>query len=459
MEMADPLEEEDEEIESTAQSATSIFKATTPTTTSHVTLKPKQPRLDESFAKQISFQSGSKATELNNKLVFMLTKDYMPIRTVQKEGFQEFVKALNPLYKLPSRKTVTDLIEEKYDYLSNLTKERLSTIESLSLTTDIWTEPLNSKSYLGLTAHYLFANKCKSITIGVQELDERHTSNNLKDWLLNLLDEWRIKRENIVAMISDNGANIKKAIIDIFGADKHIPCFAHTLNLVPSKIIETDELISPLIKKVKTIVTYFKKSVFASDQLRVYSQLKLIQSIETRWNSTYDMLFRFMELSDAISLILLKCTTAPSMLTATELQTVKEFTDLLKPFEEATKIVCGESYVTASKIIPFINILKRKLEMYVPVTDTAKHLKKTLMEGFTKRFENIEKVSIIAMATLLDPRFKKIHFLDKIACSRAIDKISKMLSTEEKQRDKELLPEVEKIKIMEKKTFGHIINN
>lgn len=214
-----------------------------------------------------------------------------------------------------------------------------------------------------------------SLTIGVQELDERHTSNNLKDWLLNILDEWRIKRENIVAVISDNGANIKKAIINLFGADKHLPCFAHTLNLVPSKIIETDELISPLIKKVKTIVTYFKKSVFALDQLRIHSQLKLIQSIETRWNSTYDMLLRFVELTDAISLILLKCTTSPPILTATELQTIKEFIHLLKPFEEATKIIYGESYVTASKIIPVINILKRKLEMYIPVTDTAKHLK------------------------------------------------------------------------------------
>lgn len=202
---------------------------------------------------------------MNNKLVFMLTKDNMPIRTVEKEGFQEFVKSLNPLYKLPSRKTVTQLIEEKYDYLSNLIKEKLSTIESLSLTTDVWTEPLNSKNYLGLTAHYLFDDECKSVTIGIQELDERHTSDNLKAWLLDRINEWRMKRENIVAVISDNAANIKKTIIDAFGADKHLPCFAHTLNLGPSKIIETDELISPLIKKVKTIVTYFKKSVFASD--------------------------------------------------------------------------------------------------------------------------------------------------------------------------------------------------
>lgn len=132
------------------------------------------------------------------------------------------------------------------------------------------------------------------------------------------------------------------------------------------------------------------------------------------------------------------------MLTAIELQTIKEFIDLLKPLEEATKIVCGESYVTASKTIPVINILKRKLEMYLPITDTAKHLRKTLMEQFAKRFENIEKMSIIAVATLLDPRFKKIHFFYKIACSRAIDKISKALSNVEKQKDKEPLPEVEK---------------
>jgi len=53
------------------------------------------------------------------------------------------------------------------------------------------------------------------------------------------------------------------------------------LNLVVSKIIEEDFIVDNFCKMVKTIVSYFKRSVVA-DQLRLDTNLKLIQSIETR---------------------------------------------------------------------------------------------------------------------------------------------------------------------------------
>lgn len=80
-----------------------------------------------------------------------------------------------------------------------------------------------------------------------------------------------------------------------------MPCFAHTLNLVPAKIIDEDNVVKGFCAKIKDIVTYFKRSVIAADQLRLNLNLKLIQSVDTRWNSTYNMLERFMQLSEKIS--------------------------------------------------------------------------------------------------------------------------------------------------------------
>lgn len=62
----------------------------------------------------------------------------------------------------------------------------------MSLTTDIWTDVLNTKSYLGLTAHYVEGNEYKSAIIGVHELDDRHTSENLQEWVDAVLQEWSI---------------------------------------------------------------------------------------------------------------------------------------------------------------------------------------------------------------------------------------------------------------------------
>lgn len=359
----------------------------------------------------------------------MIAKDNLPFRVVEKVGFQTFMNTILPLYKIPSRKTITHLIQEKYELLSNMTKAQLSEVKYLSLTTDIWTEPLNTKSFLGLTAHFLVNEQHKSVTIGVVELTERHQSEYLKNWLLSLINKWNINIESIVVVVSDNGANIKKAIVDAFGGDKHLPCFAHTLNLVPAKIIDENDVVKDFCAKIKNIVTFFKKSVIAADQLRLYSDLKLIQSVETRWNSTHSMLERFIQLSEKISCIILQCPTAPPMLSASELQSTKEFVQLLKPFEDATKIICGEHYLTASKVIPIVNILRNKLQAFEPSTDIGHHFKKALIDQFMKRFDSMEQVSLLAIATILDPRFKNINFIDKIACSQAINKITRFINS------------------------------
>lgn len=141
------------------------------------------------------------------------------------------------------------------------------------------------------------------------------------------------------------------------------------------------------------------------------------------------MLERFIQLSDKISCIILQCPTTPPMLTASELQMAKEFVHLLKPFEDATNIICGEYYLTASKVIPIINIKKNKFQSFEPSTDIGQHFKKALNDQFMKRFVNVEQVSLLAIATILDPRFKNINCTDKIACSQAINKITRCINS------------------------------
>lgn len=383
---------------------------------------------------------GSKAAEITNKLLYMIAKDNMPFSTVENEGFLTFMKTVVPLYTIPSRRTVTRLLEGKYDLLSSMVKVQLSEIKDVSLTTDIWMDSLNTKSFLGVTSHFILNDEHKSVTIGVTELKERHTSDYITSWLLEITKDWNISKENIIVCVSDNAANMKKGIIDAFGSDKHLPCFAHTLNLVPSKIIENDAVVSSLCKKVKAIVHYFKKSGPAADELRNVTDLKLKQSMEVRWNSTYYMLERFIDLSDKIAPLLLKSPSAPSMLSAIELQTAQELIKLLKPFEEATKILCGESYLTASKVIPVIHTLKIKMERYQVESQSGQQITKLILDEFNKRFAKIEQMPSIAIATILDPRFKKIHFTDKLACSQAINKISKIMNDAVLQGDKTTFP-------------------
>ncbi|EZA61391.1 hypothetical protein X777_12298, partial [Ooceraea biroi] len=94
-----------------------------------------------------------------------------------------------------------------------------------------------------------------------------------------------------------------------------------------------------------------------------------------------------------------------------------EIVEVLQPLEKLTREVCGERFVTASKIIPLINCLKNKIEKLRGSikTQTALSLVDHLQNSISMRFGQIENNYIMATSTTLDPRFKKLHFNQPLA--------------------------------------------
>lgn len=85
----------------------------------------------------------------------MISVDNMPFCTPEKRGFKKFVKTLQPLYKLPSEKTREKLFDDKCVQLKEKIFKKINNATSITITTDLWTESMNVKSFLGLTAHYI----------------------------------------------------------------------------------------------------------------------------------------------------------------------------------------------------------------------------------------------------------------------------------------------------------------
>jgi len=59
-----------------------------------------------------------------------------------------------------------------------------------------------------------------------------------------------------------------------------------------------------------------------------------------------------------------------------------------------------------------------------PITDTGVQFKENILTELNKRFQHVKSVSHLAIATLLDPPFKKIHFESPLALSTAIQHIN-----------------------------------
>lgn len=363
----------------------------------------------------------------------MIAKDALPLNTVEKTGFNYLMKVVAPLYKVPTRKTITHMIDDKYEILSTQLKLKIQEVEALSLTADVWTDSHNSQSYLGLTGHCIYDNKLMSIIFGVTALTEPHNADYLAQVIINITEKWGITSNKVVAFITDNGVNIVKAVTNVYGKNKHLPCFAHTLNLVASKPFDNKDGLEEaknLLTAVKDITTYFKHNTNAADSLRKAQDHKikplgLIQSVCTRWNSVFYQLERFVELSEIIAPILLKYPKAPTMLTAQQLELIRDLINILRPLEVITKEISREGYVTASKIIPIVSCLTETYNtMKTGAMNIGAKTRILIVDALKKRFGNIEQVHLLAAATILDPRFKKIHFADHVACSRAISRIN-----------------------------------
>ncbi|KAJ8971547.1 hypothetical protein NQ317_003201 [Molorchus minor] len=306
---------------------------------------PKQSKMND-FIKNTKPVSIHKSKEFDKQLVRMIVKEYQPFRLVEDIEFIRFVNLLCPGYSLPSRKTIyNSLIPQFYTTTKETVQNRLTEAFAVCVTTDGWTS-INNESFLAVTAHWI--NGC----IG---FSQRHTAENLKEFLCQIFQEWKISNK-VVAVISDNAANITAAVR--LGAWRHLGCFAHTVNLVVQASLRE---IHETIEKVKKNVEFFRRSSHAQAKLNQIQdqmnlpKLKLKNDVVTRWNSTYDMLVRILKIKDAvISTLAIIGQEQVNALNPHDWLIVETATSFLEIFNEVTVEISAEKNVSASKIILFI---------------------------------------------------------------------------------------------------------
>ena len=133
---------------------------------------------------------------------------------------------------------------------------------------------------------------------------------------------------------------------------------------------------------------------------------KLIQHVDTRWNSIFYMLGRYMEQQEAVRTTLCLVDRNDLVIPADKNEIIEEVVKILEPFKPVTTELSTEKYVSASKILP----LARGLQM-------------------TTRFgPNMKEKTVMAIAILLNPRFKNNPFRD----GRAIDKMTQRIVSDAK---------------------------
>lgn len=176
---------------------------------------------------------------------------------------------------------------------------------------------------------------------------------------MSITDKWGITQK-VVCVTTDNANNIVAAVR--LNKWNHIPCFAHTLNLIVQESLHEDETLNEISR---SIVSYFHHSSKATDMLvSIHARLnldclKLIQEVQTRWNSVFYMFKRLIQQHEAVTTTLCLLDKSDLSLGSEEIECTKSAVSLLKPFEAATREVSGDSYVSVSKLIPLARSLQR----------------------------------------------------------------------------------------------------
>jgi len=240
---------------------------------------------------------------LNNLVLRMIVLDVQPFSIVDDPGFRAFVYALDPSYQLPSRTTISrDLLPAAYNVCVGEVQAFMETVDAVTLTTDSWTSA-TTENYLAVTAYYLDRDyTLRSCVLECVKFSEQHTADNLANELLRVTREWKVENK-VVVVVTDNAANIVSAVKK--AGFKHLPCFAHTLNLVVQQGVSC---IKTLQQKVKAIVEHFHRSSVAAEKLTLLQfqmhpekpALKLKNDVVTRWNSTFHMLQRLCEVQEPL---------------------------------------------------------------------------------------------------------------------------------------------------------------
>ena len=328
------------------------------------------------------------------------------------------LKTLEPRYTLPSRRYFTeDVVPGIASAINSKLAVVLKDVTYFSLTTDVWSTSLTNQSLISLTAHWLEDSFVrKSAVLHVKHLDGSHSGEKICEsmHMESMIEYWKITKEQIIHLVlTDNGSNMKKAIKDAnlsgFG------CFAHSLQLVVNDGVMSQRVVIDVLAVARSIVGHFKRSTLAYnllDEIRECLDIpkhKLQQDEPTQWNLTLFMIESIYEQKTALAAYSTEHG-GITMLNSYQLDIIRKLIALLKPIEEITKMISTNS-ACISAVIPLVKILKR---MFNKHDDDAgiRTMKSEMLTSLECRFDGIEQIDELCVATVLDPPFKHHLFVE-----------------------------------------------
>jgi hypothetical protein len=445
---------------------------------------PQQSKINHFFLKK-SGKSESKRKRIGDsvfseadrkhsdkKLVDWVVNDAQPFSVVEQADFVELVSTLREEYLLPSRNTIKSKVLEQWQKeKKRVCSKLLSDIggSRCGFTTDMWTSAAK-RGYMVITIHYIDDNwEMKSVIIAFVRVLYPHSGERLGDHFIQAVKAMDPKLLcSIWAITTDNASNngtmldyinlnldreirdcIEEAVAEDAAANSDVgdiscgftntsevflvSCFAHTIQLAIKDGLANCRNLDAAIGRFRDIVKKISDSPKLLEALAVVcSNLKVANKIpsldvETRWNSTWEMLNGVISLRKPLEELLRRIrdrhdgfcnfTIEPSSHLAENIpheswSAVQDFCNFLKPFKEATVLMSGSSYPTLGLAAPVFFTITQHVKKAIGAqtgfksTHTIKYAK--IVQSKLKEYEVKIKSPAVLIAAALDPRVKNL---------------------------------------------------
>ncbi|KAL6569639.1 hypothetical protein OROMI_014153 [Orobanche minor] len=348
--------------------------------------------------------------------------DEHPFSVVEGIGFRQMHEEAYPYWKIPKRKKMAKECLQVYVEEKKKLKDALKW-RRVCLTTDIWTSKQNM-SYMVVTGHWIdeYFVLYKVVLNFYSILD--HTGDTIATKLEQCMSGWGI--EKILTITVDNASandvamrEIKRRLLDYgssnallnAGANMHMRCVAHILNLLVNDGLKT---MNASIENIREAVRFVRKSDKRKDILKKHAERVMIETkgfvildLPTRWNSTFLMLSSALKFQKAFDRMgeedrKIKCV----MPSREDWTNAEIFATFLQPFYEVTLRVCCSNTPTINNTFADLLILHNLLQKY-KVHPQLLHITPPMEEKYNKYWGEFDQMNYyIFVGLVLDPRNK-----------------------------------------------------
>jgi hypothetical protein len=381
---------------------------------------------------------------LRRALVKWTIVERMPFTAVESPTLRDALRIAKLDGVVPSATTVKRDIMGMFDAEKARMRALLQEVPGkLSFAVDGWTSP-NMKPFLGITAHWTDGDWClQEVLLDLVPLAGPHSGENLCKAFVDTCTEFGILTK-LLAVTTDNATNndtflegLGKACeergIRFTDADNHVRCLAHVINLAVQAFLaalkvgaldtEDDclELSDPdtgpmhCIPKLRKLVVKIRSSPQRRETLAFQCRApgltskQLIVDVRTRWNSTFLMLERALELRGPLGdVATLDKDLHAYQITDEEWSMLETVCDLLKMFKRATDCLSGSTYPTLNAAIPVYNYLMDMIEDFMETHRESAVLVEAARAAWDKlsTYYSKSEAAVYAVATVIDPSLK-----------------------------------------------------